>query len=149
MITKHKTRWDTTLALRAQTTLGVQSQRTTPYGYCCTPTQYFVIQDLRLCTAKWVFATFSLRGCKWKSQIKYVCSTLQGWVDGSHLAHDRSCIKVTPRKGCSTQWANGVCRRVSGTRGSARSYYYHQKTIPVYILGDSKYRQVQTSVKNG
>lgn len=40
--------------------------------YCCTPNQPFVIKDLRLCTSNWVFATFSLRGCKWKSQIKYI-----------------------------------------------------------------------------
>lgn len=51
--------------------------------YCCTPTQHFVIQDLKLCTSKWVFATFSLRGCKWKSQIQYIrrgTSYKVGWV---------------------------------------------------------------------
>lgn len=40
--------------------------------YCCTPTQPFVLKDMKLCTSKWVFVTFSLRGCKWKSQIKYI-----------------------------------------------------------------------------
>lgn len=68
--------------------------------YCCTPTQYFVIQDLRLCTAKWVFATFSLRGCKWKSQIKYVCRGTPYKVGWTYLYNDTSpMIVVAYHKG--------------------------------------------------
>ena len=68
--------------------------------YCCTPTKHFVIQDLRLCTAKWVFATFSLRGCKWKSQIKYVCRGTPYKVGWTYLYNDTSpMIVVAYHKG--------------------------------------------------
>ena len=40
--------------------------------YCCTASQPFVIKDLKLCQTKWVFCTFSIRGCRWKAQIKHV-----------------------------------------------------------------------------
>lgn len=40
--------------------------------YCCTPSMPFVIEDLTLCKTKWVFTTFSTRGCKWKQQVKYI-----------------------------------------------------------------------------
>ena len=58
--------------------------------YCCTPTQTFVIRDMKLCTSKWVFATFSLRGCKWKSQIKYIARGTPYKVAWTYLYNDTS-----------------------------------------------------------
>ena len=40
--------------------------------YCCTASKPFVLKDLRLCQSKWVFCTFSVRACRWKSQIKFI-----------------------------------------------------------------------------
>lgn len=38
--------------------------------YCCTPSKNFVKQDVKLCRAKWVFCSFSVRGIKWKSTLR-------------------------------------------------------------------------------
>lgn len=58
--------------------------------YCCTPSKPFVIKDMRLCTSKWVFCTFSLRGCKWKSQIKYIARGTPYKVAWTYLYNDTS-----------------------------------------------------------
>ena len=55
--------------------------------YCCTASKPFVIKDLKLCQSKWVFCTFSVRACKWKSQIRHVIkgtSYKKAWVYEYH-----------------------------------------------------------------
>ena len=58
--------------------------------YCCTPSKPFVIKDIRLCKSKWVFATFSLRACKWKAQVKHVAKGTPYKVAWTYLYNDTS-----------------------------------------------------------
>ena len=94
LITKHRVHQmgydfglsSTTYLKRAR----VRASDATWLDYCCTPTQHFVIQDMKLCTSNWVFATFSLRRCRWKSQIKYVIRGTPYKVAWTYMYNDTS-----------------------------------------------------------
>jgi hypothetical protein len=58
--------------------------------YCCTPAQPFVIEDMKLCKSKWVFATFSRRGCRWKAQVKHIVKNTRYKIAWSYLYNDTS-----------------------------------------------------------
>lgn len=59
--------------------------------YCCTPFKDFVQLDIQLCDAKWVFMTFSLRGCRcWKSKLKSLCKKTPYTLGWTYQYHDTS-----------------------------------------------------------
>ena len=81
-------------------------------------------------------ATFSLRGCKWKSQIKYVCRGTPYKVGWTYLYNDTSpMIVVAYHKGNPPKRLHNPVGKWCMPQGDwyECKKLYHPRTIAVYI----------------